>query len=78
MSHEIYRMIQLLEEAKIHFRLGRRRDDGIMITATMVGERVEIDVFEDGHVEYSRFRGDEAVQEDIPALEALVRQYADP
>jgi hypothetical protein len=71
-------MIGLLEEAKIHFRLDRHRDDSIMITATVVGERVEIDVFEDGHVEYSRFRGDEAVEEDIPTLEALIRRHADP
>lgn len=78
MSHELYRMIRLLDEAKVHYRLDRHRDDSIMITATMVGERTEIDVFEDGHVEYSRFRGNEDVEEDVPALHALIRHHADP
>lgn len=78
MSHELYRMIALLEEANIHFRLDRHRDDSIMITATVVGQRIEIDVFEDGHVEYSLFRGNEDVEEDVPALEALIREHADP
>ena len=32
-----------------------------MITATFVGERTEIDVFEDGHIEVSRFLGTEDV-----------------
>nr|WP_047577330.1 hypothetical protein [Methylobacterium sp. ZNC0032] len=77
MSHELYRMIRILEDAKIHFRLDRQRDDSVMITATVVGERIEIDVFEDGHVEYSRFRGNEAVEEDISALEVLILQHAD-
>jgi hypothetical protein len=32
-----------------------------MVTATFVGERTEIDVFEDGHREVSRFLGTEDV-----------------
>jgi len=28
----------------------------------MVGERIEIDIFEDNHLEISRFRGDERVE----------------
>jgi hypothetical protein len=28
----------------------------------MVGERIEIDTFEDDHLEISRFRGDEGVE----------------
>jgi len=34
----------------------------LTITATIVGERIEIDVFEDDHIEISRFRGDESVE----------------
>lgn len=72
MSHEIFRVIRLLERERIHYRLDRHRDDSIMITATLVGERIEIDVFEDGHVEYSRFHGTEDVEVDVLALEALL------
>ena len=75
MSHELYRVIRLLEREGVHYSLLRHRDDSIMITATLVGERIEIDVFEDGHVEYSRFRGTEDVEDDIPLLEALLREH---
>jgi hypothetical protein len=29
---------------------------------TLVGERIEIDIFEDDHLEISRFRGDESIE----------------
>lgn len=74
MTHELYRVIRLLEREGVHYRLDRHRDDTILITATLVGERIEIDVFEDGHVEYSRFRGSEDVDHDMPGLEALLRE----
>ena len=75
MSHELYRMIRLLERERVHYRLDRHRDNSILVNETMVGERIEIDVFEDGHVEYSRFRGHEDVEGDVPALEALLREH---
>jgi hypothetical protein len=43
-----------------------------MISATLVGARVEIDVFEDGHIEYSVFHGDESVISDIEELENII------
>lgn len=73
MTHELYRVIRLLERERVSYRLDRHRDDSIMVTATLVGERIEIDVFEDGHIEYSRFRGSEDVEDDVPLLEALLR-----
>lgn len=74
MSHELYRIIRLLEARRIHFELARYRDDSIMITAMLVGERIEIDVFEDGHVEYSRFLGNEDVESDVEVLDSLLKQ----
>ena len=75
MSHELYSIVRLLEREIIHYRLDRHRDDTILITVTLVGERIEIDVFEDGRVQYSRFRGDEGVESDLPALETVLREY---
>ena len=75
MSHELYRLIRLLERERVHFRLDRHRDDTIMITATLVGERIEIDVFEDGSVNYSRFRGDESAEVNVSELEALLSDF---
>ena len=70
MSHSLYQLLNRLEQARIHFTLGRYRDDTILVTLTLVGERVEIDVFEDGHMEVSRFKG----SEDIVGAWALVQQ----
>lgn len=45
-----------------------------MVTATLVGERIEIDMFEDRHIEYSRFHGSEDVEDNVTLLEALFRE----
>jgi hypothetical protein len=76
MSHELYRLIRKLEQNGAWFRLDRHRDDSVMITVTLVGERIEIDVFEDGHIEYSRFRGNEDVESDVRVLLALLEKHA--
>lgn len=61
MSHPLFNLLQRLEAAKIHFVLGRYRDDTILVSMTLVGERVEVDVFDDGHMEVSRFPGSEEI-----------------
>ena len=45
----------------------------MLVTLTVVGERIEIDVFEDGHMDVSRFKGNE----DIIGGEELVEQIID-
>ncbi|MGE7413744.1 hypothetical protein [Methylobacterium tarhaniae] len=67
-------MTRLLERERIHYHRDRHRDDSIMVTATLVGERIEIDVFEDGHIEYSRFHESKDVEDDVALLEALFRK----
>jgi hypothetical protein len=61
MPHPLFDLLRRLEAAKIHFTLGRYRDDTILVSMTLVGERVEVDVFEDGHMEVSRFPGKEDI-----------------
>jgi len=77
MSHELYRVIRLLEQEGVHYRLDRHRDDSVLITATLVGQRIEIDVFEDGHIEYARFCGNEDVEDDIPLLKRCYTNTAE-
>lgn len=60
MSHPLYQLLEKLEAAKIHFTLSRHRES-VLVTLTLVGERVEVDVFEDGHMEVSRFPGSEDI-----------------
>lgn len=59
--HALYELLTELEAARLPFTLGRYRPDSVMVTVTVVGERIEVDVFDDGHMEVSRFTGDEAV-----------------
>jgi len=69
----LYELLRELGSASIHFTIGRYREDTSLVTLTLVGERVEVDVFDDGHMEVSRFRGDES----IVGGEELVRQRID-
>ncbi len=47
-----------LDAAAIHYTVARYRDDAVSIRATVPGERWEIDVLEDGDVDFERFVGD--------------------
>ena len=70
MSHPLFELLSRLESARIHFTLGRHRPDTVLVALTLVGERVEIDVFDDGHMGVSRFKG----HEDILGGNELVAQ----
>ena len=61
LSHPLYNLLSELEAARIPFSLARYRPDSVLVTLTLVGERVEVDVFEDGHMEASRFVGNEDI-----------------
>ncbi|KAF0177458.1 MAG: Uncharacterized protein FD161_2418 [Limisphaerales bacterium] len=45
-----------------------------MVTITIVGERIEVDVFEDGHMEVSRFKGSEAIVGGSELVEQLLQR----
>jgi len=77
MSHPLYGLLQRLEAAKIHFTLARCRDDSILVSLTLVGERVEIDVFDDGHMEVSRFRGSEDIVGGVELVQKLIDENRD-
>ena len=70
MTHSLYKLLAELEAANAYFVLSRNRPDSVLVSITFVGEQVEVDVFEDGHMEVSRFKGSEEVVGD----EDLVRQ----
>jgi hypothetical protein len=76
MSHALYDLVSALERAGIHFTLQGHRPDTILVTMTLVGERVEVDVFEDGHMEVSRFKGDESIVAGAGLVYELIREEA--
>jgi len=71
-SHSLFSLLRRLEDAKIHFTLARHREDTVLVTMTLVGERVEVDVFADGHMEVSRFPGNEDVVGDAELVQRLI------
>ena len=74
MSHSLFTLLSDLEAAKIHFTLGRHRPDTVLVTITLVGERVEVDVFDDGHMEVYRFIGNESVVGGAELVAALIKE----
>jgi len=73
MASAVFKTIRMLEEARLHFLIERTRPDAIGLSVTMVGERVEIDVFEDDHLEISRFLGDERVEGGMELLVKMLK-----
>ena len=60
-SHSLFDLLRRLDKAKYSYTLTRDRDDAILVAVSFIGERIEIYVFEDGHMEVSRFLGTEDV-----------------
>ena len=77
MSHPLYQLLQRLEVAKIHFTLSRNRGDTVLVTMVLVGERVEVDVFEDGHMEVSRLPGKEDIVGGAELVARLIEEHKD-
>jgi hypothetical protein len=48
-------IIRALEAARIHFTVSYHRYAAVSILATLPGERWEIDILEDGEVDFERF-----------------------
>ncbi len=74
MSHPLFDLMRKLDDQNVPFTIHRYRDDSVMVSLTLPGERVEIDVFEDGRIEYLRFSGSEEVLDDLAALDRLIEE----
>ncbi|MGO9673129.1 MAG: hypothetical protein ACLPSF_02995 [Methylocella sp.] len=73
MSSAVFETIKALEAVRVHFFIERARPDAITLTAIFVGERMEIDIFEDDRIEIPRFRGDESIEGDEELLAQVLR-----
>ena len=74
MVHAIYSILNKLDEARLSYTLGRHRADTILVCVTFVGLRVEVDVFDDGHMEVCCFRGDEGIEGDVELIYRLIEE----
>ncbi|WP_257168715.1 hypothetical protein [Bradyrhizobium sp. SRS-191] len=76
MTSILFTTMRLLDRLGHHFFIERTRPDTIRLSVTLVGERLEIDVFEDDHIEFSRFCGDESVEGGYQELLLLLQAHA--
>jgi hypothetical protein len=75
MASPVFEVCRTLDAGRIHYFIERERGtDCIRLTATLVGERVEIEIFDDDHIEISRFRGDESIEGGMELLRQLVKR----
>jgi hypothetical protein len=72
-----FEVIAALNRAKIFHTMTSIRDGAILIDAAVPGERWEIEVFEDGHVETERYVSDGDIVDET-ALRDLFARFSDP
>ncbi|NUQ79907.1 MAG: hypothetical protein HUU21_40930 [Polyangiaceae bacterium] len=75
MSRLLELLIQL-EKKSIHYSLEHNRDDAIMVLVSIPGQRWEIEMFSDGHLEIEIFRSDGTIY-DHEEIAKLFQNYAD-
>jgi hypothetical protein len=67
-------MLQFLEfltKNSVEYKIDQERPSAILVTFGFPGSRVEVEFFSD-HIEYSIFKGDEAVETDESALREYI------
>jgi hypothetical protein len=73
----LFDLLDKLDDAKIHYTLSRNRPDTVLVSATVVGMRIEIDVFRDGHSEVCIFSGSEREADGSDLLDEIIRNNRD-
>lgn len=66
--------LDVLRERNIHFFLTQYSSEGITVTFTLVGVRVEVEFFVD-HLEFCVFKGSETISSDEKKLHALIKEH---
>ena len=74
MTHPLYELLAELDAARIFHALSRHRSDSVLVSITFVGERVEVDVFDDGRMEVSRFQGNEDVVGEADLVRKIISE----
>jgi hypothetical protein len=69
-------LLQRLENGNIWYRLESIRDDTIMILVCVPGQYWEIELFEDGHIEFERFISSDGIL-DEDDLETALSEHED-
>jgi hypothetical protein len=76
-NDRVVQIALLLQAAKIHYTMSEYREDAVSILATVPGERWEIDILEDGEVDFERFVTAGGVTGEAE-LKAFIKKFAEP
>ena len=66
--------LAMLRDKGIHFYIEQQDPDGLMVTFTLVGARIEA-YFTVEEILYSVFKGKEDVEGDLAILDALIAEH---
>ena len=69
----LFQVIGKLERANIHFSLSRYREDSVSIIAAVPGEHWEIDIMEDGELDFEIFKSDGQIFNDKQLNDRIVK-----
>lgn len=67
--------LEFLTENGVEYRIDQERPNALLVLFGFPGSRVEVEFFPD-HIEYSIFKGDEAVETDESALREYVARMS--
>ena len=73
---DLLELLRRLKESKIHYSLDHCREDAVMVSVAVPGERWEIEYISDGSVEIEVFRSNGDIKGKAE-LERLFKEYAD-
>ncbi|MFL9868342.1 hypothetical protein PQR67_29535 [Paraburkholderia fungorum] len=72
MSNALFDLLEKLDSAKVHYLISRHRPDTVLVSVPVIGQRIEIDVFRDGHMEISRFIGHEDIEGGAELIDSII------
>lgn len=75
-SNELFVLLRRLEKSKIHYTLNRYRDEAIMVSVSVPGQRWEIEFMEDGTIEIEKFISNGMIY-DESAFKELFDSFSD-
>ena len=73
MKWTLYSFLEALDKRKIFYRLGRVREDTVMVEVTVPGERWEVEFFGDGEVEIEVYRSEGKILDESAITDMLQR-----
>jgi hypothetical protein len=67
--------LEFLSQSNVEYMIDQERPTALLVTFGFPGSRVEVEFFPD-HIEYSIFKGDEAVETDESALREYIARMS--